>query len=53
MNIGKLALGIVVLAVAIWILITQADSTARYVGGAILAVLGISFVIIGLKKKTK
>lgn len=53
MNIGKIIFGLLLMAVAIWLLLTQADSIAKYLGGAFVTILGLSMVITGLKKKPK
>jgi thiol:disulfide interchange protein len=52
LSIGKIILGIVFLAVSIWLLI-QADSTVKYLAGGLLAILSLILVIKGLKKKAK
>ncbi len=51
MSIGKVILGIVFLALSIWLLI-QADSTTKYVAGGLLVVLSLILITRGLKKKT-
>ena len=46
--IGELILGAVLLIIAAFVVITMADETARWVGGAILAVLGIASLASGI-----
>lgn len=51
MNSGKVLIGIIVLAVAIWMLLSLTNTTARYLGGAIVAIVGIYLLVTGLKKR--
>jgi len=50
MNVTKVVIGVVILAVAIWMFFGLADPTARYLGGGIVAIVGIVFLFLGLKK---
>ena len=49
----KIIVGVLLMAVAIWLLLTDADSLAKYLGGAFLIILGASMVITGWKRKRK
>lgn len=49
MNSGRVAAGAILLMVAIWVFVTMTDITARYLGGAILAILGLALLIKGSK----
>jgi putative Mn2+ efflux pump MntP len=51
MNIGKVVLGAIVLAVAVWTFITMTDPTAKYLGGVVLAILGLALLLTGLKEE--
>lgn len=50
MNIGKIVIGAILLLVAIYVFIAMTSVAARFVGGGILAILGLVLVITGLKK---
>jgi|LGVC01.1.fsa_nt_gb hypothetical protein len=51
MNNGKIVIGAILLVITIWVFITMSDTTARYLGGAILGILGLASLITGLKEK--
>ena len=46
--IGELILGAVLLIIAAYVFIAMTDETTRWVGGAILAVLGIASLASGV-----
>ena len=50
-DIGKIVGGLVLLVVAIWTFVSMTDPTAKYAGGAILAILGLALIITPLLKK--
>jgi len=50
-NNGKIVIGAILLVIAIWVFITMSDTTAGYLGGAILDILGLASLITVLKKK--
>ena len=50
-DIGKIVAGVILVIVAIWAFISLTDPTAKYVGGAILAILGIALIVTPLLKK--
>jgi hypothetical protein len=45
--------GIALVAVAAFVFITGIDPTYRYLGGGLLALLGVVVLYIGLKRPTK
>ena len=49
MKVGSIVAGVLLLAVAIWVLLTIDNVTARYLGGAVLGVLGIALLFAGLR----
>jgi hypothetical protein len=49
MKVGSIVAGILLLAVAVWILVTMDNVTARYLGGAVLGVLGIALFFAGFR----
>lgn len=51
LDIGKIVGGAVLLVIAIWVFMTMGDPTAKYLGGAILGILGLALLITGLMKK--
>jgi len=51
MNTGKVVIGAILLVVAIWVFIAMPDPTARYLGGAILGILGLAALVTGVKEK--
>jgi putative Mn2+ efflux pump MntP len=53
MNTGKLMVGAIVIAVAVWMMfLMPTDSpTAKYLGGTIVAIVGVAMLIEGFKKK--
>jgi len=51
MNTGKVVIGAILLVIAIWVFITLSDPTARYLGGAILGILGLASLVTGVKEK--
>jgi hypothetical protein len=51
MDIGRIVGGAVVLVIAIWTFMTMTDVTAKYAGGAILAIIALALLITGFKKK--
>lgn len=50
MDNGKVASGLILLALATWAIIAQSNSAA-YLGGAILGIMGLLLLIKGAKKK--
>jgi putative Mn2+ efflux pump MntP len=50
MNIGKMVIGAILLLVGIYVFIAMTSFAARFVGGGILVILGLVFVVTGLKK---
>ena len=49
MKVGSIVAGVLLLAVAVWVLLTIDNVTARYLGGAVLGVLGIALLFTGLR----
>ncbi len=52
MNLGKILVGAIVLIIAVWLFLNVADPAAKYVGGGILALIGLLSLISGLKRKS-
>ena len=48
---GKVLIGLIVIVVAIWMLLSLDNATARYLGGIIVAIIGIFILAAGLKAK--
>ncbi|MBU0612444.1 hypothetical protein KKB10_00355 [Patescibacteria group bacterium] len=53
MKAGKISVGIILVAIAVWIFVTIEDTTVKYFGGIVLAVLGLIVFFMGFKKETK
>jgi len=53
MKIGRVIGGLILIAVAIWAFVSLTNPTAKYLGGAILAILGLVLLIPGLGSEKK
>jgi len=53
MKAGKVVGGLILVVVAIWAFVTLANPTAKYLSGAILAILGLVLLIAGLSPAKK
>jgi len=51
MNNEKVVGGAVLLVIAIYVFITISDFTTRFVGGAVIGIVGLVTLLSGLKKK--
>lgn len=51
MGNGRVAGGVLLMAVAIWALITRSNPAVRYLGGAAIGTVGLALMMTGLKKK--
>ncbi len=51
MNIGKLLVGVILIAVGIWLFFTSTEPMVKYLGGIVLFVLGLVLLMAGFKKK--
>ncbi len=49
MKVGSIVAGVMLLALAFWVLLTIDNVTARYLGGVVLGVLGIALLFTGLR----
>ena len=45
----KTILGIIILAIAIWVFVTVAEPIARFGGGAVLALVAVGLLLSGRK----
>ena len=50
-TIGSIVVGAVILAVAVWMLLTLTNPTGRYLGGIIVAIIGIATIVKPFLKK--
>lgn len=50
MDIGKTVGGALLISVAVWAFVSLADPAAKYLGAAILGILGLALVFSGYKK---
>jgi len=50
MNAGKVVIGIILIVIAIWMLMSLENTTARYLGGGIVIIVGIFLLVKGLKR---
>ncbi|WP_255335024.1 hypothetical protein [Methanosarcina sp. KYL-1] len=48
---GKVVGGAILVVIAVWVYMIIPDYTAKFVGGAILGILGIALLISGLKRE--
>lgn len=53
MDTGKVVGGALLLIVAVWVFLTMTDVTAKYLGGAILGIVGLALLYTGLKEEAK
>ena len=51
MKAGSILVGVIVLAVAIWMLVSLENPTARWLGGIVVAIVGIFIIMKGMKKE--
>lgn len=51
MNIGKIVIGLILIAGAVWSFMTIESTTVKYLVGIILAILGLVVLMMGFKKK--
>ncbi len=52
-DIGKIVGGVILVIVAVWAFVSLTNATARYVGGAILLIVGLALIIMPFVKKKK
>ena len=50
MNTGKIVAGIMLLVIAMWVFMTISDAAAKYIGGAILGIIGLATLARGIKR---
>jgi len=50
MKIGKIVVGLILVALAVWVFVAVENSTAKYLGGIILAIVGLAVLMGGFKK---
>ena len=51
MNTVKVVVGAILLIAAVYVFMAMTDFTVQYVGGGILAVIGLVLLILGLRSK--
>ncbi|PIY95432.1 MAG: hypothetical protein COY66_06880 [Candidatus Kerfeldbacteria bacterium CG_4_10_14_0_8_um_filter_42_10] len=51
MKIGKILVGLILIALAVWIYFAIENSTAKYLGGAVLVIAGLIMLATGFKKE--
>ena len=49
-NIGKIVLGLILLVIALWVVISMTDPLTQYVGGILLAIIGLALLVTASKK---
>ena len=50
MNIGKIVIGAILIVIAVYLFISIENLAVRFVGGGILAILGLAELTLGLIK---
>lgn len=51
MHVGKIVWGAILILIALYLIIFLTNPAARFIGGGIVAILGLASLITGLMKK--